>query len=42
MTEQEAWELYRQRGVIAPGHAGEIAERRRLQREWDGAGEKLT
>ena len=29
-----AWQLYTERGVIPLGFAGEIAERRKLLREW--------
>lgn len=34
MTTDKAWEIYCRRGVIVPGYAGVIAERRRLQHEW--------
>lgn len=36
-----AWEVYCDRGIIRPGYAKEIAERRRLCREWAVAGETL-
>lgn len=41
MTVEEAWNLYTQRGVIPPEHAGEIATRRKLYREWYDAGQPL-
>jgi hypothetical protein len=36
-----AWKLWCERGVILPGYAGEIAELRRIKREWDDADEPL-
>ena len=38
---KSAWELYCRRGVILPGFAEEIAARRKIQREWEAAGERL-
>lgn len=36
-----AWEHYTRTGVIVPDFAGEIAERRRVQRRWAGDGVEL-
>lgn len=33
--EERAWRVWCRRGVIVPGFANEIAERRRIQRHWD-------
>lgn len=38
MNAEEAWNLYRERGVIVPGYQGEIAERKQLTNEWVEAG----
>lgn len=31
---EQAWTIWCRRGVIVPGFADEIAERRRIQRQW--------
>ncbi|WP_226483255.1 hypothetical protein [Natrinema amylolyticum] len=36
-----AWAVYCERGIVTPEYATEIAERRRLCREWAAAGEPL-
>ncbi len=36
-----AWEIYCNRGIISPGYAAEITDRRRLCREWAATGEPL-
>lgn len=33
---ERAWRIWCRRGVIVPGFADEIAERRRVQHEWAG------
>ncbi|WP_199174950.1 hypothetical protein [Halegenticoccus soli] len=37
-----AWQLYLDRGVILPGYAGEIAQRRRILSEWADEDEPLS
>lgn len=32
--EERAWTLWQERGVIVPEFASEIAQRRRIQRQW--------
>ncbi|AGB38723.1 hypothetical protein [Natronococcus occultus] len=36
-----AWRLWCERGVVLPGYAAEIAELRRLKREWADEDEPL-
>lgn len=36
-----AWELWCERGVVCPGFASEVAELRRIKREWDDEDEPL-
>ena len=35
---ERAWRIWCRRGIIVPGFAAEIAERRRIQHEWAGIG----
>ena len=39
--EANAWWLWCERGVVIPEYAGEIADRRRLCREWERIGRPL-
>lgn len=38
----EAWRLYRERGVVMPEYGDEIAERKALMREWAAIGRPLA
>lgn len=42
MNSEEAWSLYKERGVIAPGFGGEISERLARKREWEAAGVEMA
>lgn len=39
--EQMAWELYKDRGCILPEYRNEIAERKKIVREWAEYGQPI-
>lgn len=41
MNKEQAWTIYKRKGVIVPGYQDEIAERRRVQEAWSQQGEQL-
>lgn len=41
MSEQRAWDLYVERGVVLPEYGSEIAERKAILREWAAIGRPL-